>query len=82
MRPPTCWNFFEDSHIKTPHVLRPDAKPEICYIDKRVEMLMDDIQQLGFHLTKHEQVRWDTLRKFTIEIFKNESKREHEAAIE
>jgi hypothetical protein len=26
-RPPNCWNFFEDSEEKTPHVLRPEAKP-------------------------------------------------------
>jgi len=31
MRPPFCWNFFEDSDDKTPHVLRHDADPKECY---------------------------------------------------
>ncbi len=43
---------------------------------------MADIRELGFHLTRHEEIRWKTLRNFTIEIFKAESKREHEIAVE
>ena len=27
MRPPFCWNFFEDAEEKTPHVLRHNAEP-------------------------------------------------------
>ena len=42
MRPPYYWNFFEDEN-KTPHVLRPDAKPQDCYIDGRVESILKDI---------------------------------------
>jgi len=30
----------------------------------------------------HEQVRWKTLRSFTIEIFKEEMKLEHERRVE
>ena len=77
MRPPYYWNFFDDAEEQTPHVLRPDADPRKCYIDKRVESILEDIQQIGFHLTMHEQVRWKTLRNFTVEIFKHESKNEH-----
>ncbi len=82
MRPPYYWNFFDDSEVEIPHVLRADADPKKCYEDKRVESIMEDIQQIGFHLTMHEQTRWKTLRQFTIEIFKHENKREHEIAVE
>ena len=43
MRPPNCWNFFEDGEKETPHVLRHDAKPQQCYIDGRVEDILNDI---------------------------------------
>lgn len=79
MRPPFCWNFFEDSEQKIPHVLRPDADPTKCYIDGRIESIIEDIYEIGLHLTLHEDQRWKTLRQFTIEIFKYEAKHEHEA---
>ena len=83
MKPPYCWNFFlkddegHDEEQKIPHVLRAEAEPQKCYIDGRVESVLDDINALGFHLTRHEDLRWKTLRNFTIEIFKNEAKNEH-----
>ena len=84
MKPPYCWNFFlkdeetgTDEEQKIPHVLRAEAEPQKCYIDGRVESVLDDINSLGFHLTRHEELRWKTLRNFTIEIFKNEIKQEH-----
>ena len=81
MKPPYCWNFFlkddEEEEVKIPHVLRHDADPTKCYIDGRVESVLEDINALGFHLTRHEELRWKTLRNFTIEIFKQEVKSEH-----
>ena len=83
MKPPFCWNFFIPDHEvdeeeqKVPHVLRADAEPTKCYIDGRVESVLEDINGLGFHLTRHEELRWKTLRNFTIEIFKQEMQREH-----
>ena len=65
-----------------PHLLRADSNPKKCYIDGRIEKVMEDIQALGFHLTRHEDMRWKTLRNFTIDIFKVEAKREHEVAVE
>lgn len=44
MRPPFAWNFFEDSEEKTPHVLRADANPTKCYIDGRIESILEDIR--------------------------------------
>lgn len=82
MRPPYCWNFFDDHEEKIEHVLRPDAQPQKCYIDGRVESIMEDLYQLGHHLTMYNDVNWATLRKFTIEIFKAEAKKEHEQALE
>lgn len=69
MRPPYIWNFFEEGD-ETPHILRAEADPAKCYQDGRIESLMADITQLGFHLTKHEEERWNRLVKSTIEIFK------------
>jgi hypothetical protein len=79
MKPPFCWNFFlkddegNTEEEKIPHVLRAEAEPYKCYIDGRVESVLEDINSLGFHLTRHEDVRWKTLREFTLEIFKHES---------
>lgn len=72
----------EEEEVKVPHVLRADAKPQECYIDGRVQSVLEDIRAIGFHLTMHEQVRWKTLRSFTIEIFKEEMKLEHEKRVE
>jgi hypothetical protein len=71
MRPPFCWNFFEDSDEKTPHVLRHDANPNECYIDGRVQELMEDIGSIGYNLSHHEPEKWKMLRNHTIEIFKD-----------
>jgi hypothetical protein len=69
MRPPSIWNFFEEGD-ETPHFLRAEADPAKCYADGRIESLMADITQLGFHLTKHEEQRWKILVQYTAEIFK------------
>ena len=78
MKPPFCWNFFmkedDEEEQKIPHVLRAEAEPKKCYIDGRVESVLEDISSLGLHLTKHEEGAWLTLRKLTIEIFKHENK--------
>lgn len=63
-------------------MLRPEANPTKCYIDGRIESIMEDIYQIGLHLTLHEDVRWKTLRTFTLDIFKHEAKHEHELANE
>jgi hypothetical protein len=82
MKPPFCWNFFlkdeetGEEETKIPHVLRSEAEPQKCYIDGRVESVLQDINEIGFHLTRHEEIRWKKLREFTIEIFKSESKNE------
>jgi hypothetical protein len=79
MKPPFCWNFFlkdDEGNVeeeKIPHVLRAEAEPQKCYIDGRVESVLEDINSLGFHLTRHEDIRWKTLREFTLEIFRHES---------
>lgn len=69
MRPPFIWNFFEEGD-NTPHILRAEADPAKCYVDGRIESLMADITQLGFHITRHEEQRWKTLVDCTLEIFK------------
>jgi hypothetical protein len=53
MRPPYYWNFFEEEDALVPHVLRPEADPKKCYIDGRIESVMEDIERIGFHLTRN-----------------------------
>lgn len=81
MRPPYVWNFFEQGE-QTPHILRAEAEPHKCYLDGRIESLFADIQQIGNHMTKHEEARWRTLVRYTLEIFKAEHKQDLERAIE
>ena len=81
MRPPMIWNFFEEGD-NTPHILRAEADPKTCYVDGRIESLMADIEQLGLHLTQHEEKRWENIVKYCLEIFKAEYKREQEQANE
>ncbi len=81
MRPPFIWNFFEDGD-NTPHILRADADPAKCYVDGRIESLMADITQLGFHITRHEEQRWKTLVECTLEIFRAQNQAEIEQAAE
>lgn len=83
MKPPFCWNFFlkddedfDGEESKIPHVLRADAEPQKCYIDGRVESVLEDINSIGFHLTRHEEIRWVTLRNFTLQIFIEMAKKE------
>jgi hypothetical protein len=50
MRPPLYWNFFEDGEKKTPHLLRHNADPRKCYIDGRIESVLEDVEAIGLHL--------------------------------
>ena len=78
MRPPFCWNFFDDAEPeeKPKHVLRAEAEPlsEKIYVDGRVEKIMNNIEMIAMNLSRFEQVKWETLRKHTIEIFHYEFK--------
>ena len=78
MRPPFCWNFFDDAEPEEQpkHVLRAEAQPlsEKIYVDGRVEKIMANIDTIAMNLSRFEQVKWETLRKHTIEIFHFEFK--------
>lgn len=39
-RPPHYWNFFEEEIEVVPHVFRPEADPNKCYIDGRVAVIL------------------------------------------
>lgn len=75
MRPPHVWNFFEDEN-PTPHVLRADARPQDCYIDGRIEKVLEDIERLSINLRNHEDHVWNRLVQYTIDIFTAEFKKE------
>jgi hypothetical protein len=71
VRPPMYWNFFEDGPemSKVKHVLRHNAKPTECYLDKRVEKILTAIEEIGMNLQNYEKERWEVLRKHTVVIF-------------
>ena len=78
LRPPECWNFFDDSpeEQQAKHVLRANADPLNLkiYSDGRVEKIMKNIEEIGINLSRYEQSNWDLLRKRTLEIFQKEFK--------
>ena len=78
MRPPFYWNFFEDGERKTEHLLRHDAKPEDCYIDGRIQSFLEDVERIGFHLTRYQEENWKLLRDYTLNIFKDQQRTENE----
>ncbi len=80
MRPPLVWNFFEEDDSKTPHLLRADAAPKQCYIDKRVDSILQDIEDYGISLRMHEAEIWNRLMKLTVAIFEVQDKKELEEA--
>lgn len=80
LRPPVCWNFFEDcpEDEKASHLLRANANPigpgPKCYEDGRVEKILENIELIGHNLKSHEQTNWDRLKKHILEIFNEEYK--------
>jgi hypothetical protein len=56
--------------------LRAEAQPlsEKIYVDGRVEKIMANIETIAMNLSRFEQVKWETLRKHTVEIFHYEFK--------
>ena len=80
LRPPFCWNFFEDcpEEEKAQHLLRANASAEVkkCYEDGRVEKILENIEVIGHNLKSHEQTNWERLKKHILEIF-NEEYKEH-----
>ena len=74
------WNFEYDDEAKRPkHVLRPDADPAKCYIDGRVEKLVQKIRDLSAQLQTFTKDSWDRLNMHTLEIFKSFEKDEDTA---
>ena len=74
IRPPYYWNFFEDVHpdLRVEHVLRHNSNPKESYKDKRVEKILEAIEELAMGLTKFEEVNFKRLTESAIKIFKDE----------
>lgn len=50
------WNFkIEEDTEKVDHVMRVGADPRQCYIDGRVEALLDCIERVAIHLKIHNE---------------------------
>lgn len=74
------WNFeYDDEKQRPKHVLRPDADPTKCYIDGRVEKLMEQVDAISHFLKTFNKERWDKLNNFTLDIFKAHEKDEEKA---
>lgn len=64
------WKFhYDDEKSRPKHVLRPDANPVKCYIDGRIEKLLDNIAAVAMHLKSFNAERWEKLNMHTLEIF-------------
>lgn len=74
------WNFIEDcpDDQKVEHVLRYDANPVACYSDGRVEVILQNLLEIGMNLKNHEDTKWKLLRTRTMEIFVSQNKQEAE----
>lgn len=56
------WNFeIDEDEEKLEHVMRPGADPRKCYIDGRVEQLLEAISKIGAHLKVHNANMWNIL---------------------
>ena len=49
--------------------MRPGADPRKCYIDGRVETLIERIEKLGDNLKTHNADMWKMLEERTCDIF-------------
>lgn len=64
------WNFlYDDPKNKPKHVLRPEAAPQKCYIDGRIEALLAIIEQVAELLKTFNAERWDKLNSHVLDIF-------------
>ena len=69
------WNFeIDEDEEKVEHVMRPGADPRKCYIDGRVEALIEKINMIGANLKEHNADMWKYLETHTIDIFYSQEK--------
>lgn len=74
------WNFFyDDEKMRPKHVLRPDAAPEKCYIDGRVQALDATIQSVAECMKTFTPDRWEKLNHHCLDIFIGQEKDESKA---
>jgi hypothetical protein len=70
-RPPFLWN---DPHTEeqenTEHKFREHAKPQECYVDHRVERLLDKIKDLAEELRSFNPSRWELVVDMAIKPFR------------
>ena len=70
MRPPVAWNFFlESGEMEVPHVLRPEAQPKECYMDGRIDLVMDDMAQVAEELQSYND-EWEHIIEYCLNIFR------------
>lgn len=72
------WNFYEDcpEQEKISHVLRYNADPNKAYTDGRMEVIIQNIVEIGNNLRGYENIKWSQLLQYTHEIFDNDFKKE------
>ena len=53
------WKFeIEEDEERVEHVMRPGADPRKCYIDGRVERVLDCVQVIAANLKVHNEKMW------------------------
>lgn len=65
--------------MQVPHVLRAEAQPSQCYIDGRIDLVMQDIEACGTELKTFFGEEWDHKVESVIEIFRDMYVKEKEA---
>ena len=69
------WNFeIDEEEEKVDHVMRVGADPRKCYIDGRVEKLIERIEKIGVHLTQQNPEMWKYLETHVLDIFYDQEK--------
>ena len=65
------WNLFEDGYEKekVEHVLRANANPSTSYEDNRVQMILENITEIGANLRTYETEKWNALLHHVYQIF-------------
>jgi hypothetical protein len=70
-RAPKLWN---NPDIEKDHQHRVNADPKICYVDGRIEQLLNLVDRLAIQLASYNKDRWDELVAQVIECYKLDDK--------
>jgi hypothetical protein len=77
IRAPKLWNHPDI--IEKQHNYRPNANPQICYEDKRIQDMEKRIESLARSIQEYTPIRWKELVERTVQFFKDFPEEKHKA---